>query len=616
MMEEAPAAEPVVTEDVNADETPAEPEAEPEAASEAEPEAEPDEPAEAPAEPEAEPEAESEAEPEAEPVDAVDVVEELIAAEALEAAPVEAMDVELEQPEEVVDEPRELEEMDLTEDDDPSGINFAASFAGSGSVTIDKTSFPDDAFRAYISKNISSDGKTLTAQELSNTKSIDLSAWPDKAKITSLEGISVFRQLQTLNVSGCTGLTDLSRFEYDANGNASKVILPESIKKLNASNCTNLKEMQCGESEISELDVTGCTNLEELSCAYTRNMTTLDVSTCTNLKRLYIHCGSLKTLPDLSKNTKLEDLQCAELGLTALNVSAFPSLKRLGCGGNGLTELNVSPCANLVELNCWGNAFSELDLSNNKKLAELWCEGNSNLKKLDISNCEVLAGAVDPSAPTDIPNTNPVVVGYGSYVDKWGENWYRLTCDKGVEVITKKAEEPAPAPAPAPAAPVIPTIAAVKKNSRATFSVAPGTVFQLDLGGVAGTKFKSSNKKVAGVDANGLVTMKKAGKTTISFKVGKKTRKVKLTFKDSTIPAYVAITPPASTAVKKGDTVALVPVVPEGTDAGGFKWKSTNKKVATVKDGVVTFKKKGKVTIICTAKRGKKKAKIKFSVSK
>ena len=31
---------------------------------------------------------------------------------------------------------------------------------------------------------------------------------------------------------------------------------------------------------------------------------------------------------------------------------------------------------------------------------------------------------------------------------------------------------------------------------------------------------------------------------------------------------------------------------------------------------VVTFKKKGKVTITCTAKRGKKKAKIKFNVSK
>ena len=57
-------------------------------------------------------------------------------------------------------------------------------------------------------------------------------------------------------------------------------------------------------------------------------------------------------------------------------------------------------------------------------------------------------------------------------------------------------------------------------------------------------------------------------------------------------------------------------MVPEGTDAGGYKWKSSNKKVATVKNGVVTFRKKGKVTITCTTKRGKKKARVTFAVSK
>ncbi len=193
-----------------------------------------------------------------------------------------------------------------------------------------------------------------------------------------------------------------------------------------------------------------------------------------------------------------------------------------------------------------------------------------------------------------------------NYRDLWSEDY-----------VVSVTIAPAPAPEPAPA-PVVPTIAAVKKAGKATLTAAPGTVFQLDLGGVAGKKFKSSNKKVARVDSNGLVTMKKAGKATISFKVGKKTRKVKLTFKDSTIPAYVAINSPASTAVKKGDTVTLTPVVPDGTNPGSFKWKSSNRKVATVKNGVVTFKKGSKkpVTITCTAKRGGKKAKVKFTVSK
>ena len=61
--------------------------------------------------------------------------------------------------------------------------------------------------------------------------------------------------------------------------------------------------------------------------------------------------------------------------------------------------------------------------------------------------------------------------------------------------------------------------------------------------------------------------------------------------------------------------MTLVPVIPDGTNST-FKWKSSNKKVASVNsDGTVTFKKKGKVTITATAKRGGKKAKIKFTVS-
>ena len=112
------------------------------------------------------------------------------------------------------------------------------------------------------------------------------------------------------------------------------------------------------------------------------------------------------------------------------------------------------------------------------------------------------------------------------------------------------------------------------------------------------------------------MTFKGAGKTKITFKVGKKKRTVSLSVKDPTVPTSVSLAPVASTAVKKGDSVTLTPVIPDGTDAGGFKWKSSNRKVARVSsDGTVTFKKKGKVTITATAKRGKKKARIKFTVS-
>ena len=121
---------------------------------------------------------------------------------------------------------------------------------------------------------------------------------------------------------------------------------------------------------------------------------------------------------------------------------------------------------------------------------------------------------------------------------------------------------------------------------------------------------------MASVDGTGIVTINGAGKTNITFKVNKKKRTVKLTVKDPTIPTSVTLIAPVTEA-KMGNVVALTPVVDAGTNPGGYKWKSSNKKVATVSaGGVVTFKKPGKVTITCTVKRGKKKAKVKFKVGK
>ena len=189
------------------------------------------------------------------------------------------------------------------------------------------------------------------------------------------------------------------------------------------------------------------------------------------------------------------------------------------------------------------------------------------------------------------------------------------------EPLPVPVPEPAPVvepvaasvPVAVPAADPILTISATRKSTRAAAEV--GKVYQIDLMREVGKQFKSSKKKVATVDQNGLVTPRAAGKAKITFKVGKKKRTVSLTVKDPTVPSVVTLTAP-TTAVKKGDTLVLAPSVPEGTNPGGFKWKSSNKKVASVSgNGTVTFKKKGTVTITATAKRGKKKAKIRFTVS-
>ena len=364
------------------------------------------------------------------------------------------------------------------------------------------------------------------------------------------------------------------------------------------------------------------TELVELNCTENR-IVSMDLSQNTKLEQLYCQFCGLASL-DISKLSKLTSLDCSGNSLTALNLSGNPNLLEIWCTDNRLTALDVSNQPELWQLYCENNQLTALNLSNNKDLDELYCQGNK-LTTLDISACSNITKRV--TARNYVLSDDKTVASY-HYVYNDGVNIEYgsalLKCDSSVKIVggspvapyvapAKVAATPAPTPAPTPEP--IPVISALKKSSKTTLTVAPGTFAQLDWGGAAAKKFKSSKKKVATVNGAGLVTIKAAGKTKITFKVGKKTRTVTLTVKDRTIPTKVFLNLAGSVPAKVGEPQTLTVTLPEGTNSG-IKWTTSNKKVATVKNGVVTFKKKGKVTITATATRGKKKAKVKFVVSK
>lgn len=109
--------------------------------------------------------------------------------------------------------------------------------------------------------------------------------------------------------------------------------------------------------------------------------------------------------------------------------------------------------------------------------------------------------------------------------------------------------------------------------------------------GVTGNAtFRSSNKKVATVSANGTVKAKKAGKVNITVQVGNYKQVVKITVKKPTMKLAKS-----SAKLKKGKKVTIkVKAAP----VSKVTFKSSNKKVATVSSkGVVKAKKKGTATI-------------------
>ncbi len=306
-----------------------------------------------------------------------------------------------------------------------------------------------------------------------------------------------------------------------------------------------------------------------------------------NITELCCEGNNLTGTLDLSHNTNLKSISLSKNNLTSLILGNQPKLTRLYCTHNQLTSLDISGCPSLECVDCWdnsiGNFYTNRVLTGFRcgyfNFVNYVCKWTKNKKKAKY--CDYATKKLDKS----------------------GAPLGRMMCDKSLRIIADKFTPD----------PSVEQISVAGKRAKATVNA--GTTFQINPGATAGKKFKSSKKKVATVSSNGIVTAKAKGKTKITFKVGKKKRTLTLTVNDPTIPQSVTLSAP-TTAVKKGDTVTLTPAVPEGTDAGGYKWKSSNKKVATVKNGVVTFRKKGKVTITCTTVRGKKKAKIRFKVGK
>ena len=125
--------------------------------------------------------------------------------------------------------------------------------------------------------------------------------------------------------------------------------------------------------------------------------------------------------------------------------------------------------------------------------------------------------------------------------------------------------------------------------------------------------WKSSSKKVATV-SNGVVTAKKAGTARITVTTrNKKKATVKVKVYDPYLPTSVRLDKTGTIKLPINTTLTLTPTLSPSTAQSGLTWKSSSKKVATVKDGVVTGKKIGTTTIMVTT-RNKKKAKVKVKV--
>lgn len=226
----------------------------------------------------------------------------------------------------------------------PDGISpvLNASATEKKGVAVNETSFPDPAFRRYVSDNIDRDGNAvLSADEIKAVKSVSVSGM----KIESLSGIEYFTELTSL------------------------ICQNNSLTELDVSSNKALTALSASGNMLSEIDLSRNAKLENLDLG----MTSKDGVTY----------GNDLTELDLSKNRRLKNLSCVSNRLKKLDLSGCPKMEIVKCSYNRLTELNVVGCGNLRQLECFSNRLNRLDLSGNPELTGLYCSDN-RLTSLDL----------------------------------------------------------------------------------------------------------------------------------------------------------------------------------------------------------------------------------------
>ena len=254
-------------------------------------------------------------------------------------------------------------------------LPFSAFAANTASTEIDKLNFPDSEFRRFLKECYDTDGDGKINVDIKSMKI------PTSYAIKSLEGISFFEDLETLDCHGI-GLTTLNvskNFkleELNCSDNQLKdylYILSYRLKKLNCSNNKlthmnlgillglNLEEVNCSNNKITNIVMDSVGELVKFDCS-NNDLMTLDVSQCFKLKELNCSGNQLMEL-DVGNQTQLTQLDCSNNKLTELNVKQNGGVTSLICNDNQLKSLDLSKNNSLSNLNCAKNRLACVDFS-------------------------------------------------------------------------------------------------------------------------------------------------------------------------------------------------------------------------------------------------------------
>lgn len=232
---------------------------------------------------------------------------------------------------------------------------------------------------------------------------------------TSLANLSCYENPGLTSITGladCSNLTTV--YAYSC-----------AFASLNFSNMTKLAKLDCSSNQLTSLNLTGCTALTNLLCPENTNLTTITgLADCKAITTLNCNSCAITNLSPVNTMTGITLLSATNNQLTSLVVTGKSNLKTLlvqnnpmltslQCYYNNLTNLNVSGCTALSDLRCYNNdnltyigglgscseltyfdcedcAINTLNGIQNKIKLQTLLARNNRLTQLDVTGCVAL----------------------------------------------------------------------------------------------------------------------------------------------------------------------------------------------------------------------------------
>ena len=252
--------------------------------------------------------------------------------------------------------------------------------------------------------------------------------------IQTIKGSNITK---TYRKEKATITTDVAKIEYiilDANKNRTPISkITTKVEAIVNNLAVTFPDKKLAKCVLSNYNTQNKTSLTDLNDSQLLRITTLDctgkgitnvkgIEKLTNLKHLTMPNNTIYTSSlDLSKNTKLTNINLAHNNISKVTLKNNVSLNTLNLSFNPITKIDVSKNVNLTNLNMQGTSINSislkknvllrsLDISNNKNFSskyKLDLTKNTNLVELDVSGTNIEKANIKVASNVDINKILP-----------------------------------------------------------------------------------------------------------------------------------------------------------------------------------------------------------------